>query len=330
VGEESLKLWSIGEDFARRTLKESEPLRRLAFTADGRRIVTETAYRRFGSIWDLSDRRKIHEFGQDLYNVSVARDADVIAASFENDVVLYSAISGERIRTLQAHTRTVRACQIAKSGALVASGDGHPDDRDGPADAILWDARSGRVLHRLPGHVGSIVLAIAPDERTLATVDREHILRTWDVATGKLRHKSNSLTPDWSAWGVPRLVFSGDGQTLYACSGGAVQEVDPAQGTLRRKLAVGTMSIGDLCVSPDGKVLAVARGSWEEHDHDEGVVELWDLASGELMTSLAKEYGSAICVAFSPDGQTLASGHRNGKIVLWQADTEDQVRRQTP
>ena len=55
---------------------------------------------------------------------------------------------------------------------------------------------------------------------------------------------------------------------------------------------------------------------------------MWDLASGELVTSLAEEHGSAICVAFSPDGRTLASGHRSGKIALWQAATEDDVRRQ--
>ena len=202
------------------------------------------------------------------------------------------------------------------------------DDQEGTAEAILWDAKSGRLLHRLPGHSGPLVLAIAPDERTLVTVDREHILRIWDVATGKLRLKSNSLAPEWATWGVMRLVFSRDGQTLYACSGGGVQVVDPATGTLRRSLAVGTMSIGDLCLSPDGKTLALARGKWADHDHDEGVVELWDLASGELKTSLAKEYGSAICVAFSPDGRTLATGHRNGKIVRWQAATEEDVRRQ--
>jgi WD40 repeat protein len=95
-------------------------------------------------------------------------------------------------------------------------------------------------------------------------------------------------------------------------------------------MAVGNIFTTDLCVSPDGKTLAVARGKWEEITHDEGVVELWDLASGELKTSLAKEYGSAICVAFSPDGRTLASGHRNGKIAFWQAATDDDIRRHVP
>jgi WD40 repeat protein len=97
---------------------------------------------------------------------------------------------------------------------------------------------------------------------------------------------------------------------------------------MRRKLADGTSSIRDLCVAPDGKTLAVAREA--DHVHDKGVVELWDVASGELKTSLGKEHGAALCVTFSPDGRTLASGHRNGKIVRWQAATDEQVRRQTP
>jgi WD40 repeat protein len=115
---------------------------------------------------------------------------------------------------------------------------------------------------------------------------------------------------------------------LYACAVGSVQEIDPLTSKLRRNLAVGTISISDLCVSPDGRTLAVSRGKWAVHDHDEGVVELWDLASGELMTTLGKQYGSAICVAFSPDGRTLASGHRNGTIALWKAATDEEVRRQ--
>jgi WD40 repeat protein len=174
------------------------------------------------------------------------------------------------------------------------------------------------------------VLAIAPDDRTLVTVDGIHILRIWDVSTGKSMLTSDSMGSEWAEWAVHRIVFSRDGQSLYACSGGAVQVVDAATGTLRRKLAVGTLNIGDLCVSPDGKTLAVARGKWAVVDSDEGVVELWDLASGELTTTLGKEYGSAICVAFSPDGRTLASGHRNGKIMRWQAATDDDVRRQAP
>jgi WD40 repeat protein len=330
VSNEAIKLWSICENSGPPLLRESEPLRRLAFTKDGTRIITETAFRRFGSIWSVAESRRIHQFGPDLRNLTFASDTNVIAASLENDVVLYSAISGERIRSLEAHTRPIRACHIAESGALVASGDGHPDDQAGTAEAILWDAKSGRLLHRMPGHYGSIALAIAPDERTLVTVDREQVLRIWDVFTGKLMLKSKSLAPSWSTWGVQRLVFSRDGQTLYACSGGAVHAVDPVTGMLRHQLADGTVRIGDLCVSPDGRTLAVARGSWAEHDSDEGVVELWDLASGELKASLAKEYGSAICVAFSPDGRTLASGHRNGKIVCWRAATEDEVDRQVP
>jgi WD40 repeat protein len=106
--------------------------------------------------------------------------------------------------------------------------------------------------------------------------------------------------------------------------------IDRHAGALRRKMAFGTISVSDLCVSPDGKTLAVARGKWTELEHDEGVVELWDLVSGELKTSLGKEHGSAICVAFSPDGRTLASGHRSGKIAFWQAATEKDVRRQSP
>lgn len=328
VSRHSLKLWSTRDDAAPPPLVEPELLRRLTFTGDGRRIVAEN--QRTSSIWSLFEGQRIHELGSYLRDVVAARGANVIAASAENDVVLYSSTSGERLHTLRAHTRPITACQIGNSGAYVASGDGITKGPKPPSDAILWDAKSGRLLHRLRQHVGAVILAIAPDDRTLVTVDRDLIFRSWDIATGKLRLASKSMEPEWGVWGVRRLVFSPDGQTLFACSGGAVQVVDPATGTLRRRLCDGTISISDLCVSPDGRTLAVARGKWAEHDLDEGIVELWDLASGELKSTLAQEYGSATCVAFSPDGRTLASGHRSGRIAFWQAATEDDVRRQMP
>jgi WD40 repeat protein len=187
----------------------------------------------------------------------------------------------------------------------------------------------------LPEHFQRVqVLAFSPDERTLVTVDGHNWLRSWDVATGKLLLTSGEMGPEWvgtELTGRLQLVFDLDGESLYSCAGQTMHEVDVTTGTLRRKLAFGALSIGDICLSPDGKTLAVARGMYlKAPTSAEGVVELWDLASDELKTTLAREYGEVMAVAFSPDGQTLASGHRNGTIALWQAASGEEVRRQTP
>ena len=59
-----------------------------------------------------------------------------------------------------------------------------------------------------------------------------------------------------------------------------------------------------VAVSPSGKTLASVAGG---NGNNEGAVILWDLAKGEETAAFASEKPIR-CVAFSPDGMTLATG----------------------
>ena len=50
----------------------------------------------------------------------------------------------------------------------------------------------------------------------------------------------------------------------------------------------------------------------------DGLVNLWDVASGDLITTLYGHRHQVFCVAVSPDGKTLASGGLDGDIGLWR------------
>jgi WD40 repeat protein len=64
-------------------------------------------------------------------------------------------------------------------------------------------------------------------------------------------------------------------------------------------------------ISPDGQLLATV-GS--------GAIKLWDIASGRPLRTM--EYQAFfLAVTFSPDGTTIASGHKDGSIKLWDVAT---------
>ncbi|MGH7169031.1 MAG: WD40 repeat domain-containing protein, partial [Gemmataceae bacterium] len=60
--------------------------------------------------------------------------------------------------------------------------------------------------------------------------------------------------------------------------------------------------------SPDGRALAVA---------DERGIVLHDLASGRQFHRLSGFAAGVSALAFSPDGKTLASGHDDTTVLLW-------------
>src|SRR5262249_16064015 len=79
-----------------------------------------------------------------------------------------------------------------------------------------------------------------------------------------------------------------------------------------------------LSVSPDGKRLAVLAQN--------NVLRLWDAATGkEVRRIVLKPSRGASCLAFSPEGQTLAcgngAGRRGNETLFFAADTGRERRR---
>ena len=65
-------------------------------------------------------------------------------------------------------------------------------------------------------------------------------------------------------------------------------------------------------LSPDGKLLATA--------HDNGTIHLWNLEIRQEVAVLKAHGGPINSLAFSPDGNTLASGITANRMVrLWRA-----------
>ncbi|WP_331719431.1 protein kinase domain-containing protein [Streptomyces sp. NBC_01187] len=158
----------------------------------------------------------------------------------------------------------------------------------------------------------AIEVSFSPGGKMLAAGGNQSPVLRWDARTG--RRLGEPLTQQGNAYNV---VFSPDGETLAASTlhyQGTVRLWDPRTGKLASECAV--PGVVDMEFSPDGAMLAMA--SQEQED-----VGLYDPRSGELIRELGG-IDNAKTLSFSPDGDTLVTGARNGTVRRWDPKTGEE------
>jgi WD40 repeat protein len=229
---------------------------------------------------------------------------------------ILEVIAGREYRTLVRDPvlgKTVYSqISVSTDGRLVAVG---MDD-----GFCLWDLRSGKqvAFSGLP-----IINALLEPSGALLTNGRPGLLR-WPVQTDATAPRSVRIGPP-QRLPLPatphELATSRDGRVIASPQGwGAfVLDLDRLQQPVRLSPHEGAQCCA---VSPDGRRVATASSGLST------VVKIWKARSGELVKNLPVG-GSRTRVAFSPDGQWLAtSGER---IWVWQVGSwQEQVRLEEP
>jgi len=90
---------------------------------------------------------------------------------------------------------------------------------------------------------------------------------------------------------------------LILGASGHIAERDAQNRPRQRALTDLTASVNAMKFSPEGRLLAIARGRG-----DDNRVELWDTETGALQRTISGFDGPVRSVSFSPDGRTLLTG----------------------
>jgi WD40 repeat protein len=328
----------------------------LAVSPDGRLLASASGDYE-AKLWDLSNGRETvprlaHE-GNVTCLAFVGDGKQLVCGDSRGALKVWDAATGQEqaalhgLDPLRYSEGGIRALALSRDGNHLAA----VARSYASQEAVLWDLSPVTEPRALSGHHGFVSwVTFSPDGKRLASAgglyddDKKKWLtgeiKIWDVATGRLE-RSLKGHPNRAN----RVAFSPDGRRLASFSfmyrapgqSGIPSEVilwDLASGKKLGTFAESDLDFADLAFSPDGQCLAVAQAEpWNDQKKSRSAaISLRDPATGKVLRTYSEGLDLNIGgVAFSPDGNLLASGvadiyGRIAYVTLWDAHSEKKLK----
>jgi WD40 repeat protein len=285
----------------------------LSFNSNGTLLLSATkdgtvrVWQKQGNTFTLL--RLIQAHDAKIWGVRFSPDGNTFAtASADNTVKLWQ-LDGSLIRTLEGHSSSVFGVNFSPDGNTLASASADQTIR-------LWHPNPLQPL-QLQDHAAKLTdVAFSHPTQQVITADKAGMVRIWGI--------DGTLHRTWQAHekAVNAIALSPDGQQLATASEDTTIQLWTLEGKPLQPPLQGRVSLYDLDFSPDGTMIVAAC-------IDDDAVRIWRRSQdGNFETKpfqlLSDQWGWIASVAFSPDGNWVASGSDDDSIMLWERDRSNQ------
>lgn len=328
----------------------------LAWAPDGTRLISVGGE---VIIWDVASGRMLAtlkgSFG--LYDRAIWPTVGPRLATVSSrlSVRVLDVESQVEIASLQGHTTEVERLTWSPDARQLASvGE----------NVRLWDISSGGILSSIPDHISDVYcLAWSPDGKQIASGSQNGAIYLWDSVRGKMVTTLVPIEPRWAdciAWSPTGHLLA---SAHKGFSNSQVYIWDVKTGQVLKQLKPRTMTGETLVLtwSPDGSQLTAGTqytvDVWDavsghcissvKYDRTmtaqcadwfpgrkwlaigseyDGTVQIWDIGSNTMYAEFTSHTKDVRSLAWSPDGNQLASGSWDGTAFILEINSKKPSR----
>ena len=265
--------------------------------------------------WNLPETAKTRLGRGKIREIQYSPNGTILAVASSIGIWLYDMKTYQEIALLTEHPSQVSSVAFTPDGCTLASG-----SMDGTIH--LWDIKTSSYKNILEPSERTLSaftirapsLAFSPDGKTLVCGYKKTI-HIFNAITGKLK---NSLITDTSGV-IKHIEFSSDSETIICGSiSGEISLWDAITGKHKNTIPEPSNCEHAIAFNTIGQTYTVSNALAEQ---DYGIY-INDLNNGEFKNKLTGHTGSVCCLAYNPEGDTLAStSSMEEGIYLWDAHT---------
>jgi len=240
-----------------------------------------------------------------ISQVSFSPNGQLIASASKDGTVKLWNLQGTLIHPMKGHYKEVLSVSFSPDSKTIASASADKTVK-------LWNLRDGKLIKTIPAHKDAVQsISFSPDGKMIASGSYDTTAKLWNVQDGRLIKTFPDHIED-----VLSLSFSPDGNIIALSSSDSTIRLWYLN-EQRTKLFQDDSHALKVNFSPNGQTLVSGSGD---------KIKFWKL-DGELIKTLQGNQDTIFDVSFSPDGKTIASADIDGKVILWNLDLDDLLKR---